>query len=99
MLLLENAGHGHVELSPNRIKAIEVLLSKLVPSLSAVEEKQLNELNSLSREDILLRIQALLRSDPTLLPEVVALQAREVKEAPANVTVVQPGSTKVRSQG
>jgi hypothetical protein len=93
---LSDCGDGRVALEPTQIKAIEILLDRVVPRLSAVEEKQVNEMHLLTREDILGRIQLLLQSDPTLLPELVALQAREVNGAPANVTVVQPGPTKVR---
>jgi hypothetical protein len=59
------------------------------PGLSSIEQTEVNEIDALSREDILGRIQALLQSDHTLLPQLVAMQAREVKDAPTNVTVVQ----------
>ena len=96
---LEAHMDGKVELSASQIKAAEVVLDRLVPRLSSIEQTEVNEMDALSREDILRRIQALLQSDPTLLPELVALQAREVKDAPATVAVVQPGPTKVRGPG
>src|SRR5262245_6965964 len=85
MQLLEDAGHGRVELSPNRIKSIEVVLDRLVPRLSSAEVVEPNELDSLSREEILARIQALFVSDPTLLPELIALNARAQSAAPSAV--------------
>jgi hypothetical protein len=96
---LEADMDGKVELSASQIKAAEVVLDRLVPRLSSIEQTEVNEMDSLSREDILSRIQTLLQSDPTLLPELVALQARGVKDAPVNVTVVQPGAIKVKGAG
>ena len=96
---LEAHMDGKVELSASQIKAAEVVLDRLVPRLSSIEQTEVNEMDALSGEGILGRIQALLQADPTLLPQLVAMQAREVKDAPTNVTVIQPGLTKVRGQG
>ena len=82
MNILAECGDGRVELTPTRIKAIEVLLDRLVPRLSSVEQVEVNALDQLSREEILARIQALIAADPTLLPELVALDARDRQAAP-----------------
>ena len=74
---LLDGGAGEVELTSSQIKCYEVVLDRIVPRLSAVEQTEVNELDTLTREDILLRIQLLLRADPSLLTELVALQARE----------------------
>lgn len=78
------------ELNAMQIKASEVLLDRLVPRLSATEITEVNELDTLSRDDILARIQLLLRSDPSLLTELVALQAREAAQQPSESLQVQP---------
>ena len=77
-------------LKPTQIKAAEVVLDRLVPRLSATEITEVNELDSLSREEVLTRIQSLLQSDPTLLPELVGLEARKVHAEQVTSTVVQP---------
>jgi hypothetical protein len=92
---LEAHTNGKIQLSASQIKSAEVLLDRLVPRLSSIEQTDVNEMDAL----ILGRIHALLQSDPTLLPELVALQAREVREAPAKVTVVHPGPIKVKGAG
>lgn len=83
-------------LKPTQIKAAEVVLDRLVPRLSATEITEVNELDSLSREEVLTRIQSLLQSDPTLLPELVGLEARKVHAEQVTSTVIQP---KVGSAG
>ena len=75
-------------IEPSRIKAAEVVLDRFVAKLSSTEITEVNELDTLSRDDILARIQLLLKSDPSLLPELVALQAREAAQQP--VESLQP---------
>ena len=82
MQMLEECAQGRVQLEGSQIKSIEVYLDRTLPRLSAVEQTEVNELDTLSREDILARIQLLLKSDPSLLPELVALQAREAAQQP-----------------
>jgi len=88
MSLMAEAAEGTRQVNPSQINAAALVLDRFIPRLSSIVQTERNELDTLSREDILGRIQALRQSDLTLLPELVALQAREVKEAPANVTVV-----------
>lgn len=76
--------------SANQIKCAEIVLDRFVPRLSATEITEVNELDSLSREEVLTRIQSLLQSDPTLLPELVGLEARKVHAEQVTSTVVQP---------
>ena len=76
------------KVDPSRIKAAEVVLDRFVAKLSSTEITEVNELDTLTREDILARIQLLLKSDPSLLPELVALQAREAAQQP--VESLQP---------
>jgi hypothetical protein len=79
---------GKVTLTPSEIKAGEVVLDRLMPRLSAVEETHADPLDSLSRDDILQRIQALLAADPTLLGELVAADARNRKDSDPTPEVV-----------
>jgi hypothetical protein len=83
MKRLERAAAGKLLLTKEQIRASEVYLDRTRPRLSAVEETRVNELDQLSREDILQRIQALIRSDPSLLTELVGMQARAQHEAVA----------------
>ena len=47
------------------------------PGLASTEFVETNELDSLSREEILGRIKAILEADPSLLQELIALNARQ----------------------
>lgn len=89
LALLDEFASGAKEAKPSQIKAIEIKLDRFVPRLSAVEISEVNELDTLSREDILARIQLLLRSDPTLLTELVAIQARDAAALASESPVTQ----------
>lgn len=78
-----------VDLTPAQLKAYELVLDRVVPRLSAVEQTQVNELDTLSREDILARIQTLLAADPSLLAELVAANARSTSASIPNATVIE----------
>lgn len=80
---LEDGGEGLIDLTPSQIKCYEVVLDRIVPRLSAVEQTEVNELDTLDRASILERIRTILQLDPTLLTELVALQAREAAESPS----------------
>lgn len=59
---LEAHMDGKVELSASQIKAAEVVLDRLVPRPSSIEQAEVNEIDALSRKDLLGRIQALLQA-------------------------------------
>lgn len=90
---LADCGDGKVELEPSQIKAIEILLDRVVPRLSAVEQTQVNELDQLNRAEILERIRMLLAADPSLLPELVALSARDTATQPSVIFPPRPKGT------
>jgi len=46
---LADSGDGRVALEPTQIKAIEILLDRVVPRLSSVEQTQTNDLDALDR--------------------------------------------------
>jgi len=87
MKRLVDCGEGRISLNPTQIKALEVVVDRLVPRLSATEVAEVNDLDSLSREEILERIRALLAADPSLLAELVALNARKQTVPPSAVVV------------
>src|SRR5690348_17338501 len=72
MHLMAEAAEGTRQVNPSQINAAALVLDRFIPRLSSTEITEVNELDKLSREDILARIKALLQSDPTLLPELVA---------------------------
>lgn len=88
--ILRAAAVDGLEVSASRIKAAEVLLDRLVPRLSAVEQTVIDELDTLTRGEILERIKSLLATDNSLLPELIGLQAREVSNAAVLPSVVAP---------
>ena len=92
MALLEDVMQGDRIANPQQIKSAEILLDRLVPRLAAVEETHVNELDALDREAILSRIQALLAADPTLLPELIALDAKQQASVPASVSLLKPSA-------
>jgi hypothetical protein len=84
--LEKHLGEGKVDeelvpLLPTQIKAAEIILDRILPRLSAVEQTQVNELDTMSREDLLTRIKSLLDTDPTLLPELVGMSVRQQTSA------------------
>jgi len=85
MKRLVDCGEGRISLNPTQIKALEVVVDRLVPRLSSTEVVETNELDSLSREEILGRIGAILVADPTLLQELIALNARQQTATPSAV--------------
>ncbi len=63
MKRLVDCGKGRISLNPTQIKALEVVVDRLVPRLSATGVVETNELDSLSREEILGRIRAIPTAD------------------------------------
>ena len=70
MLLNRLTDHilGKVELSASQVRGIEVLLKKTLPDLSTVEykdESSVSDVNELTRDQILERIEAIRRAPKT----------------------------------
>lgn len=74
MKRLEDHADGKLEkeLSPTQIKAYEVILSRLVPSLSAVEQTNVNEGETLTEEQILLKLQSLILGNRQMVEAILA---------------------------
>ena len=73
---LQNHIDGKIELQPTQIKAIEMLLARTMPTLSAVEQTTIEPDQKLSEVDILGKITALLAAHPDLVQQALAMQAR-----------------------
>lgn len=81
MTLLHDMVAGRKKPNASKIRAAEVILDRLLPRLQATELTQVSDLDTLTREEILERIGTLLASDPTLLPELIAINARNAAAA------------------
>lgn len=69
---LKNHGDGKLEkpLDSTQIKAYEVILDRIAPKLSAVEQTNVNEWDQMSEEEIKETVRALILSRPELLQEL-----------------------------
>jgi hypothetical protein len=65
---LRECGEGRVQLEPTQIKSIEVLLDRVVPRLSSTEVTEVNEFDSLTRDDLLTRIKPCSSRTPACYP-------------------------------
>ena len=73
---LKDHADGKIELQQTQLKAIELILQRTVPSLSAVEQTTIEPDQKLSEADILGKITALLAAHPDLVQQALAMQAR-----------------------
>lgn len=67
-------------LDATQIKAAEVVLSRLVPTLSAVEQTNLNPADQITEAQLINQLAAILSAKPELLPQLIALQAKPQSE-------------------
>jgi hypothetical protein len=65
MQRLRDNAEGKLEMSASQIRAAEVFLSKTVPSLSAVEQTNINEADSLTPEQLQASLIAMLEDKGT----------------------------------
>lgn len=78
---LKKHGDGIVrKMSPTQIKAYEVVLSRLVPTLSAVEQTVINENDRLSESELSDKIMGILAARPDLLDKALAMRAKATSE-------------------
>jgi hypothetical protein len=54
------------QITPTHVQAINVALSKLVPSLTSVEQKIVDERDGMSREQIMGQMKAMMEADPEI---------------------------------
>ena len=76
---------GKTELEQTQIKAIEILMARVAPTLSAVEQTNVNADDKLSEDQILTRIAELIDNHPDLLQRALAAKARKQQETGATV--------------
>jgi hypothetical protein len=78
---LQQHADGTRPMEPTQIKAAEILLSKSLPSLQAVEINQVSNRDKMSESDILGRIQELMTRDPRLLQMLASKAAGNISDA------------------
>ena len=67
---------GEVELSQTQLKAIEMLLARTMPTLTAVEQTTINPDDKLTEEQIMSKFQQLIDAFPDLLTKLLAERAK-----------------------
>lgn len=79
-LLQDHAlGKKKSKVSPDRIKAAEILLARTIPVLSSVEQTINDDRDKLSEDQVLAELQGLFAAKPHLLDKLLSLrQALEV---------------------
>jgi hypothetical protein len=86
---LKDHGDGKLQkpLEATQIKAYEVILDRIAPKLSAVEQTNVNEMDAKSPEEVLGLVRALITANPELLARLnltskpVLAPSAEAKEA------------------
>ena len=62
-----------------QIKAAEILLSRLVPTLSAVEQTNINPADQITEAQLFNNLATILQANPDLLPRLIALSIPPVE--------------------
>jgi len=75
--ILDQAREGEIELTPARLKAIEIAYSRLKPTLAAVEQTIVDPRDQVDPNEIAGRLAALFAEKPQLWDQVVALRASQ----------------------
>ena len=79
-----------VDLDSTKVAAAKILIDKGKPSLQAVEQTQVNEMDNMSEEELIGMVSALITSNPGILPRlglafapqvVASEQSNEAKKA------------------
>ncbi|HZQ44461.1 MAG TPA: hypothetical protein VFA99_14495 [Acidobacteriaceae bacterium] len=71
---LMDHGLGKVEMQPSQVKALEVLLDRLEPRLSAIEHTEANPRDAADPAQLAARLAALFNEKPHLFEQVMALK-------------------------
>lgn len=79
---LRNHADGKIELSVTQLKAIDMILMRTVPSLSAVEQTTINPDDALTEGQIILKFQALISAFPDLREKLLAEPVRVAPGVP-----------------
>jgi hypothetical protein len=88
---LKAHGDGKVRLSGTQVKAIEVILDRITPKLSAVEQTVTDSRDSLTEDQLLAQLCAIFAAKPELYRRVVEVQsaAALVHESGAMLSEIQ----------
>lgn len=92
---LKDHGDGKVRLSGTQVKAIEVILDRITPKLSAVEQTVTDSRDSMSEDQLLAQLSALFAAKPELLARINALHAAAalVSESSSAIDSARAGET------
>lgn len=80
--LLDAAREGEIELSPTRLKAMELAYSRLKPTLSAVEQTNVDPRDAADPAQLAQRLASMFNEKPELLEQVRALMANASQQTP-----------------
>jgi len=72
--ILDAAREGELELTPARLKAIEIAYSRLKPTLAAIEQTNVDPRDKADPQQLAARLAALFTEKPQLFEQVVALK-------------------------
>lgn len=72
--ILDAAREGEIELTPARLKAIEIAYSRLKPTLAAVEQTIVDPRDTADPAQLAARLAALFAEKPALFEQVMALK-------------------------
>lgn len=72
--LLDQAREGEIDLSPQRLKAIELAYSRLKPTLAAIEQTIVDPRDKADPAELATRLAAMFDAKPELLDQVMAIR-------------------------
>jgi Asp-tRNA(Asn)/Glu-tRNA(Gln) amidotransferase B subunit len=74
--LLQNHALGKIEIDQARIQSAKILLDRAIPTLSAVEQTNIDPQESLTEQQLMDRLVALIDAHPDLVQRALAAKAR-----------------------
>src|SRR5258708_31880434 len=94
---LADHGSGKVRLGPTQVKAIEVVLDRLTPRLSTVEQTITDSRDNLSEDQVVGYLQGLFTAKPELLDKLIELRdaARLVQEGRESIAHASSTTTTI----
>lgn len=94
---LENHANGVVELKPTQVKAIELMLDRVAPRLSAVEQTVIEPAARLTEQEIRAQLRELVANHGGLLQELIAEHARSALATVTDARAVDPQAVATQS--
>lgn len=82
---LQDQALGKLDMSQTQIKAAEILLARVAPTLTATELTTVDESATLTEADLLLQLQALIEQHPDLVQQALAAKARKDSDMGASL--------------